>query len=620
MDFSKIIVLIIISIIFNFKDASAQKKQGDIERNAGNYQKAISYYKNDDFSSSIALRLARCYAMLEQTDSAFYYLNFIIDQEKENFPVSGLDHYKEFEKLKPHTEWGKIVEKCQQFNDVYIAKLNIPLRDSLLEMRRIDNSYQEKFDSVLSTKDSVAIQAFKKEWKATVTKNDLTLSKIIDTYEWPTAELVGNDASDATFFLAQHSLDLDLQKKALVLFKQIEGDNINQLTLIAYLEDRVLINSGQKQLYGTQFKNGKLHPVDDPDNLNKRRAQIGLEPIQLISSYPNTRNLIPNYSFETYVGTEHPSYLKDIDGGWKMIAGESWTTYEDNSTKTHSLNFNHICINPKYFYSYSGNAYVRYGNHLEIPDLFQVELKDSLIKGEEYLIEYYIRCEAKSKQATTNKNDVCIILSRYNNYSYKVFYNSDGSVKIKEKFKMTPDIFFYENRPVENFSEWTKVSNKYEAKGGEKYFLIGRYGWAKDNYTINLDNISVIHLPSGKINIENLKDGEAIVLENISFELNSDKLTNSSFASLNQIVELFSEYPNLIVEIAGHTDNTGNSEANHKLSENRAKSVVNYLVSKGVTPIKLKAKGYGDSAPISNNQTEEGRKKNRRVEFKIVQR
>jgi outer membrane protein OmpA-like peptidoglycan-associated protein len=621
MKYNKITLLAILSLIACISEVSAQKKEGDIERKAENYQKAISYYRNGDFSSSIALRLARCYAMLEQTDSALYYLNFVIDQEKENFPVSGLDHYKEFEKLKKCSEWEKLVKKCQQFNDAYIAKLNISLRDSILEMRRIDNSYQEKFDSILNTKDSITIQSFKEEWKSAVKENDLKLSKIIDAYGWPTRELVGNIARDEVFFIVQHSSDLKLQKKCLVLFKQIEENDINHLIQIAYLEDRVLVKNGQKQLYGTQYKNNKLYPINDPDNLNKRRAQIGLAPIQFISANPYSQNLIPNYSFELYSGNEYPRYLREVDGGWRMVGGESWTKNENDTIKTHSLNFNHIGINFKYFNSHSGNAYVRYGlNQIKIPSLFQVELKNSLIKGEEYLIEYYIRTEAVNKQATTSKNDVCIILSRYNNYSYKIFYNSNVSVKIKEKFKMTPDIYFYENRPVADFSEWTKISNKYIAKGGEKYFLIGRYGWVKNNYPINLDNISVLHLTNDKIDIENTKVGEAVVLENISFELNSDKLTSSSFATLNQVVELFSRYPNLLVEIAGHTDNTGISEANHKLSENRAKSVVEYLISAGVEPNRLKAKGYGESFPISDNTMEKDREKNRRVEFKILQR
>jgi len=74
----------------------------------------------------------------------------------------------------------------------------------------------------------------------------------------------------------------------------------------------------------------------------------------------------------------------------------------------------------------------------------------------------------------------------------------------------------------------------------------------------------------------------------------------------------------MTIEVRGHTDAKGSDSYNLRLSENRAKSVVDYLVSKGVNPKRLKYKGYGKSIPIDTNETEEGRSKNRRVEFKII--
>ncbi len=622
MKYYKLILLSILSLTVFFFNVSAQRREGDIERKAGNYEKAIGYYLKEDLSSSIALRLAKCYAMIDQPDYVFYYLNIFVEREKENLPVTSLEDIEEFEKFREHVEWEKLINKCIQFHEAFEAKLNIPLRDSIIEMRRIDNYYQEKFDSIMLTNDSVLIQSFKEEWNAAVKENDLKLAKIIDTYGWPTKELVGNNASGEVFFLAQHSLDVELQKKCLKKLKQVFNNNVNDLIQIAYLEDRILVTTGQKQLYGTQYKKGKLYPVDDPDNLNRRRAQIGLAPVQFIPTVTYAKNLIPNYGFELYSGNEFPKFLIQIDGGWKMAAGESFSYLTNESRTSHSGNFIHICKDQSYFNSYTGNAYVRYSNKYQdyvTPQLFQVELKDSLFKGDEYLIEYYIRIQSRSKFATTHKNDVCIFFSRYK-YNYKITSISKDKVTFKEDFKMTPDIYFYENRPIEDFSEWTKVSNKYVAKGWEKYFLIGSYGYIKFDCSISIDNITLRKIPKTNINIENTNVGDAIILENISFELNSSKLTESSYPTLSQLVELFHTYPNLILEIAGHTDNTGNKDANLKLSENRAKSVVSYLISEGVESKRVHAKGYGESFPISDNKTEQGREENRRVEFKILQR
>lgn len=631
MKYFKIKVLLILSFAVCIFDALAQKKEGDIELKAGNYPEAISYYLKADLSTDIAYNLAKCYAMTGQNNTAFYYLNFLVEQEKENLLFSALEDIKEFEKIKTHAEWEKLKKKYIQYQNAYEAKLNIPLRDSILEMRRIDNYYQKKFDSIMLTNDSVLIQSFKEEWKAAVEENDLKLAKIIDTYGWPTKELVGDNASGEVFFLVQHSLDVELQKKCLKKFKQVFDNNVNDLIQIAYLEDRILVTTGQKQLYGTQYKKGKLYPVEDPDNLNRRRAQIGLAPVQFIPTGTYAQNLIPNYGFELYSDTDYPRFLREIDGGWERVGGEGLVNSNKDDKETHSVCFKHICKDQAYFDSHSGNAYIMYSTKLyksiHPPRLFQVELKDSLIKGEEYLIEYYIRTESRSELAVTDKNDVCIFLLK-NKYHFELIspklFNSvkqfEEQSTVKENFKITPDILFYENRPVEDFSEWTKVSNKYIAKGWEKYFLIGCYGRVKYKYLIFIDNITVQKATKNKINIENTKIGEAIVLENISFELNSSKLTSSSYSSLNQLVELFNTYPNLVVEIAGHTDNTGNKETNLKLSESRAKSVTDYLISVGVEKIRIKANGYGDSFPIGDNTTEKGREKNRRVEFKILQR
>jgi len=81
---------------------------------------------------------------------------------------------------------------------------------------------------------------------------------------------------------------------------------------------------------------------------------------------------------------------------------------------------------------------------------------------------------------------------------------------------------------------------------------------------------------------------------------------------------LLANYPEMNIEIAGHTDNKGSIENNMKLSQDRANSVLVYLMDKGIDENRMIAKGYGSSEPIETNDTEEGRLKNRRVAFKIL--
>ena len=75
---------------------------------------------------------------------------------------------------------------------------------------------------------------------------------------------------------------------------------------------------------------------------------------------------------------------------------------------------------------------------------------------------------------------------------------------------------------------------------------------------------------------------------------------------------------NLVIEIAGHTDNVGKPEANMKLSQGRADAVRNYLIKKGVKPDHVSAKGYGDTSPIATNDTDAGKQRNRRTEVRII--
>jgi outer membrane protein OmpA-like peptidoglycan-associated protein len=88
--------------------------------------------------------------------------------------------------------------------------------------------------------------------------------------------------------------------------------------------------------------------------------------------------------------------------------------------------------------------------------------------------------------------------------------------------------------------------------------------------------------------------------------------------TLDTVASIVKKYPRFLVTVEGHTDNIGNKKANHTLSQKRAEAVVSWLINPGsVEKKQLKARGYGDSKPIANNKTEEGRAKNRRVDFQV---
>lgn len=121
------------------------------------------------------------------------------------------------------------------------------------------------------------------------------------------------------------------------------------------------------------------------------------------------------------------------------------------------------------------------------------------------------------------------------------------------------------------------------------------------------------------IALQKLRPGASIVLNNVFFTTNRFDLLPESKIELNRLAELLKANPTIKIEISGHTDDVGAEEANLLLSQNRAAAVVTYLVGQNVVADRLQAKGYGETKPIADNSTEQGRARNRRTEFIILE-
>ncbi|MCQ2228741.1 MAG: OmpA family protein [Bacteroidales bacterium] len=144
-------------------------------------------------------------------------------------------------------------------------------------------------------------------------------------------------------------------------------------------------------------------------------------------------------------------------------------------------------------------------------------------------------------------------------------------------------------------------------------------------YLFNSQNyaLSNVKATSGMVTLDiplsPIEKGQRVTLKNVFFDTNSAELKQESFVELDRLIALMRSNPNIKIEIGGHTDNVGSAEYNKKLSEERAKTTVDYLCSKGISSAKLTYKGYGMTQPVADNNTEEGRAVNRRIEAKIVQ-
>jgi outer membrane protein OmpA-like peptidoglycan-associated protein len=144
------------------------------------------------------------------------------------------------------------------------------------------------------------------------------------------------------------------------------------------------------------------------------------------------------------------------------------------------------------------------------------------------------------------------------------------------------------------------------------------YLFFSENFTLKdtyqADNPYLKDIP-----LQPLKTGNRIILKNVFYETDSYALKKESSVELNKVVRLLQTHPKIKIEISGHTDNTGNSDYNRKLSENRARTVVEYLISASVKAERIVSRGYGMNRPVASNDTDEGRAQNRRTELQIIE-
>ena len=166
--------------------------------------------------------------------------------------------------------------------------VNEPLRAELLEMGRRDQEIRDKLVPLLSTQSSgrpsEEFMALVTQQRAVDKTNISRLGEIVEAHGWPGKTLVGEEASNVARMLVQHA-DSEHQKRYLPILKAAASAGEASAWGVAMLEDRIRINSGEKQLYGSQFERGpdgqcRITPMDDPSRVDERRQAVGLPPMR----------------------------------------------------------------------------------------------------------------------------------------------------------------------------------------------------------------------------------------------------------------------------------------------------------------------------------------------------
>ncbi len=234
-------------------------------------------YTNDRYDAACS------WALAGNADSAFINLERIAT--KGNYTnYSHMTTDADLNSLHDDKRWQPLCDQVKQNKEKSEASLNRPLVAILDTVYQTDQQYRKQVDEVKKKygHDSKEMGELWKTINYYDSVNLIKVTAIIDKYGWVGPDVVGNRGSSAIFLVIQHS-DIDVQDKYLPMMREAVRNNKAQPSSLALLEDRVALRHGKKQVYGSQINcNGDdcwVSPLEDPDNVDKRRAEVGLQPL-----------------------------------------------------------------------------------------------------------------------------------------------------------------------------------------------------------------------------------------------------------------------------------------------------------------------------------------------------
>jgi OmpA-OmpF porin, OOP family len=253
----------------------------------------------------------------------------------------------------------------------------------------------------------------------------------------------------------------------------------------------------------------------------------------------------------------------------------------------------------------------------------EIQLAEPLVEGQFYEVSFWTIPLAKSMYI--NK------LGAY--FSVNAIERKTDEILVrKAQFEATQVL-----KPAKK-GQWIQVKGRFKATYEAEYLLIGNFndddntqyeivGTDNFNYAYYyIDDVVVKKVPPFRevpvkpddLTKIPLEKGKTITLKHIYFAYDQDELLPRSYVELAKLLKIMQEHPNMTIEIVGHTDSDGTDEYNQQLSSHRAAAVMRYLRANGIASKRLKSKGEGEKKPIATNDTDDGKAKNRRVEFVIT--
>ncbi len=361
---------------------------------------------------------------------------------------------------------------------------------------------------------------------------------------------------------------------------------------------------------------------------------IGCYPFQPVYAQSSAEipgeNIVPNPSFEDYSGTPIGWFYKgmhftNLMKFWSSPTGASpdafgpeirvpahWADKGFGQQKPHS---GESMIGLTLYGCDNGKPHCR--------EYVQIQLAEPLVLGQKYYFEFWTSRLPRSLEINN--------LGAY-------FTKESISIKTDELLVHQPKIHAQKIIEAPN-KNWTRVAGTFTANTEDDYLLIGNFFDDKNTEVTGIDRPDALpyayyyiddvllrkeepylDVPIKEDDIRKvpLAVGSKFQLKNIYFDTDKFELLPQSFLEMKNLLNIMHEHPKMIIEVIGHTDSIGRHNYNLYLSRKRAKAVVRYLNENGISKTRTRYKGIGDTEPLDSNDTEKGRKRNRRVEVLIL--
>lgn len=356
---------------------------------------------------------------------------------------------------------------------------------------------------------------------------------------------------------------------------------------------------------------------------------LGLPAAMAAQKAPNP-NLVPNPGFEMYLGAPERWFYRGADFAQSVRYWFSATTaspdaygpgirvpadWADKGFGKRKPHGGKRMAGITVFGCTDGKPHCR--------EYIQIQLSEPLVVGQVYLFECWV-----------------------SPMDYSLYIDGIGAYVSISPVRRTTDEVLVRDAQVranavlspEKPGAWIKLTGQFKAKYPAEHLLIGNFsddantvsrapdGQAHNFAYYYIDDVKlqkippylVVPVPEDDLTRQKMEKGKKFVLKDIYFEFDRYELMPRSYVELDKLLTILKRYPGMHIEIVGHTDNIGDDAYNNPLSEKRAQAVANFLSANKIAQGRLRVRGEGERKPIDTNETEEGRSRNRRVEFVVL--